>query len=188
MVYVHLADGFEEIEALTIVDLLRRAKIETETVSIMEHLAVTGAHGVKVAADILFEDAVYSNCEMIVLPGGMPGADNLEAHEDLCEKILSFNNQGKFLAAICAAPKVFGNLGVLENKKATCYPGFEKEEWEAEILEYKVVVDGRVITSRGPATAMAFALTLIEQLKGKEAADAIAAGLLYTRHCEEFAL
>ena len=180
MVYVHLADGFEEIEALTIVDLLRRAEIETETVSITDHLAVTGSHGVKVAADILFTDAVYSACEMLVLPGGLPGSDNLGAHDGLCEKILSFHNQGKYLAAICAAPKVFGALGVLEGKKATCYPGFEKEEWGAEILEDKVVTDGGVITSRGPATAIPFALALIEQLKGKEKADEIATGLLYT--------
>ena len=180
MVYVHLADGFEEIEATTIIDLLRRAEIKTETVSIMEHLAVTGSHGVKVAADILFEDAVYSECEMLVLPGGLPGSTNLGAHEGLCEKILSFHNQGKPIAAICAAPQVFGNLGVLEGKKATCYPGVEKEEWGAEILKDDVVVDDGVITSRGPATAMAFALALIEQIKGKEKAGDIAAGLLYS--------
>ena len=182
MVYVHLADGFEEIEALTVVDLLRRAEIETETVSIMEHLAVTGSHGVKVVADILFEDAVYGNCEMLVLPGGLPGSTNLGAHEGLCEKILSFHNQGKLIAAICAAPQVFGNLGVLEGKKATCYPGVEKEEWGAEIVSDNVVVDAGVITSRGPATAMPFALTLIEQLKNRAKADDIAAGLLQIRN------
>ena len=179
MVYVHFADGFEEVEAMTIVDLLRRAGIETETVSVTGRLPVMGAHGVKVVTDILFEDAVYADCELIVLPGGMPGASNLDAHEGLREKIYSFHNQGKRLAAICAAPLVLGHAGVLEGKKATCYPGFEKELEGAELKEDAVVSDSGVITSRGPATAMAFALTIIKELKGKEAADEIAAGLLY---------
>ena len=178
MVYVHLADGFEEIEALTTVDLLRRAGIGTETVSVTGHLPVTGAHGVKVIADILFEDAVYSACEFIVLPGGMPGASNLDAHEGLREKILSFHNQGKPIAAICAAPLVLGHAGVLAGKRATCYPGFEKELDGAELSEDPVVRDGGIITSRGPATAMDFALTVIEELRGKDAADKIAADLL----------
>jgi 4-methyl-5(b-hydroxyethyl)-thiazole monophosphate biosynthesis len=179
MVYVHLADGFEEIEALTIVDLLRRADIGTETVSITGRLPVTGSHGVKVIADILFEDAVYPECEMIVLPGGLPGSTNLDAHEGLREKIYSFNNQGKWLAAICAAPQVLGHAGVLKGKKATSYPGVEKELEGAELVTDIVVSDQGVITSRGPATAIAFALKIIEELKGKETADQIAEGLLY---------
>jgi len=179
MVYVHLAEGFEEIEAMTIVDLLRRAGIETETVSITGRLPVTGAHGVKVVADILYEDAVYGDCELIVLPGGMPGSTNLDAHEGLREKILAFYNQGKKLAAICAAPLVLGHAGVLAGKKATCYPGVEKELTGAILSEDIVVSDGGVITSRGPATAIVFALAIIEDMKGKEAADGIAAGLLY---------
>jgi len=179
MVYVHFADGFEEIEALTIVDLLRRAEIETETVSIMGRLPVTGAHGVKVVCDILFEDAVYNECDFIVLPGGLPGATNLDEHAGLREKILSFHNQGKGLAAICAAPLVLGHAGVLKGKKATCYPSFEKELHGAECLEDAVVSDQGVITSRGPATAMAFGLAIIEAIKGKEAAGEIAGGLLY---------
>ena len=180
MVYVHLAEGFEEIEALTIVDLLRRAGIDAETVSVTGQLVVAGAHGVKAVADILFEDAVYGDCEMIVLPGGMPGSTNLDAHEGLREKIYSFNNQGKWLAAICAAPMVFGHAGILKGRKATCYPGMEANLEGAECVEDSVVVDKKVITSRGPATAMPFALRLIEELKGKEAADEIARGLLYT--------
>ena len=179
MVYVHLADGFEEIEALTTVDLLRRAGIETETVSITGHLPVTGAHGVKVIADILFEDAVYSTCDFIVLPGGIPGATNLDAHEGLREKVLSFFNQGKGLAAICAAPIVLGHAGVLEGKKATCYPGFEGELMGAELMTDTVVSDQGVITSRSAGTAMPFALAIIEALKGKEAADEIAGSILY---------
>jgi len=179
MVYVHLADGFEEIEALTVVDLLRRADIGTETVSVTGRLPVTGSHGIKVVADILFEDAVYGECDFVVLPGGMPGAANLDAHEGLREKILSFHNQGKGLAAICAAPLVLGRAGVLEGKKATCYPGFEKELKGAEAVTDAVVSDQGVITSRGPATAIPFALAIIEAVKDKETADSIAGGLLY---------
>ena len=181
MVYVHLAEGFEEIEAMTIVDLLRRADIDTETVSVTGYLPVKGSHGVKIVADILFEDAVYSSCELIVLPGGMPGAKNLDAHEGLREKIYSFNNQGKKLAAICAAPLVFGRAGVLKGKKAACYPGFEDELAGAELSTDDVVSDAGVITSRSPGTAMAFALAIIEDLKGKETADKIAEALLFTR-------
>ena len=180
MVYVHLADGFEEVEALTVVDLLRRADIETQTVSIMGKLAVKGSHDIKVVADIIFEDAVYSECEMIVLPGGMPGSANLDAHDGLREKIHSFNNQEKWLAAICAAPLVLGHAGVLKGKKATCYPGFEKELDGAEALTDSVVVDKNIITSRGAGTAMLFALKLIKELKGKELASKIAEKLLYS--------
>ena len=179
MVYVHLAEGFEEVEAMTIVDLLRRAEIETETVSITGALPVKGAHGIKLVADILFEDAVYGVCDMIVLPGGLPGATNLDAHEGLREKIYSFNNQGKKLAAICAAPLVLGHAGLLDGKKATCYPGFEKELTGAELCIDAVVIDESIITSRGPGTAMAFTLAIIEELKSKEAADEVAAGLLF---------
>jgi 4-methyl-5(b-hydroxyethyl)-thiazole monophosphate biosynthesis len=179
MVYVHLADGFEEIEALTVVDLLRRAGIETWTVSMTERLPVKGSHEIKVIADVLFEDAVYSNCDMIVLPGGNPGFKNLDAHEGLLEKIYSFNNQGKWLAAICAAPSVLGHAGVLEGKKATCYPGLEKELTGADFVTDPVVSDQKVITSRGASTAIAFALKIIEELKGKEKSEEIAKGILY---------
>ena len=179
MVYVHLAEGFEEVEALTIVDLLRRAEIETEMVSVTGQLPVTGSHGIKIVADILFEDAVYSGCEMIVLPGGMPGSTNLDAHEGLREKIYSFNNQGKWLAAICAAPMVFGHMGILKDRKATCYPGMEENLTGAELVTDIVVLDQKIITSRGPATAMPFALKIIEVLKDKKTADEIESGLLY---------
>lgn len=184
MVYVHLADGFEEIEALTAVDLLRRAGIETETVSVAGRLPVTGAHGIEVIADILFEDAVYERCEVIVLPGGMPGAANLDAHEGLREKLLSFFNQGKWLAAICAAPMVLGHAGLLAGKEAACYPGFEKELEGARVSREDVCVSGKVITSRGPGTAMVFALAIIEALKGSEIKKQIAEDLLLSFHSE----
>jgi 4-methyl-5(b-hydroxyethyl)-thiazole monophosphate biosynthesis len=182
MIYVHLADGFEEIEALTPVDLLRRAGIDAETVSIMGRLNVTGTHGVEVIADILFEDADYGGCEMIVLPGGSVGAENLSAHEGLVEKLFSFANRGKFIAAICASPAVvLGRHGILNGRKATCYPGLESEMEGAIPSEGSVVRDGKLITSRGPATAMDFALAIIDELKGSAVRDEIAADLLYSR-------
>ena len=179
MVFVHLADGFEEIEAFTVVDILLRARIETETVSVMGTLPVTGAHDIRVIADLLFEDAVYDGCELIVLPGGMPGATNLDGHERLREKIQSFENQGKKIAAICAAPLVLGHAGVLEGKEATCYPGFEEELFGAVISDEDVCVSENIITSRGPGTAMEFALELVRQMKGDKARDLVANGLLF---------
>jgi 4-methyl-5(b-hydroxyethyl)-thiazole monophosphate biosynthesis len=180
MVYVHLADGFEEIETLTPVDLLRRAGIDAETVSIMGRLNVTGAHNVEVIADILFEDADYNGCEMIVLPGGSVGAENLSAHEGLTEKLFSFANREKFIAAICASPAVvLGHHGILKGRKATCYPGLEGEMEGAIPTEGSVVRDGKIITSRGPATAMDFALAIIGALRGEAAVNEVAADLLY---------
>ncbi|GHU66851.1 thiazole biosynthesis protein ThiJ [Clostridia bacterium] len=179
MIYIHLADGFEEIEALTVCDILRRAGLKTETVSIMGRLPVTGAHGIEVVADIVFEDAVYNSCELIVLPGGMPGAENLDNHARLREKIQSFAVQGKKLAAICAAPLVLGHAGVLEGKEATCYPGFEVELTGAVLTETAVCVSDNITTSRGPATAAAFAFELVRQLKGDAVSDSIARDMLF---------
>lgn len=179
MVYVHLATGFEEIEALTVIDLLRRAGIEVESVSITGNKLVTGTHDIPVEADILYEEADYTTCEMIVLPGGLPGADYLGEHEGLVKHIRCFAESGKYLAAICAAPQVFGAQGVLEGKKATIYPGMEDCLKGGQPQKDIVVQDGKVITSRGPATAMPFALKLIEVLKGKSTAESVADGLLW---------
>ena len=181
MVYDHLADGFEEVEALTIVDVLRRAGVDVETVSMMEDSIVTGAHGINVEADIIYEETDYTACEMIVLPGGGLGAENLEAHQGLAKHIKCFADNGKLLAAICAAPMVFGTHGVIKGKKATIYPSMEDKLTGAEATGENVTVDGNVITGKGPATAMEFALTLAEILKGKETADEVAEGLLYSR-------
>ena len=123
-IFVFLADGFEEIEALTPVDVLRRAGLSVQTVSVMDEQVVTGAHGVPVVADKMFADINPEDAEMILLPGGLPGATNLDAHEGLSQMILDFAKEEKPLAAICAAPLVFGNRGLLNGKKATCYPGF----------------------------------------------------------------
>ncbi len=191
MVYIHLAEGFEEIEAITVTDVLRRAGIDVRTVAIHagnESLAdsahpklIKGAHDIKVKADLLFEDADYKKCDMIVLPGGMPGAENLAAHEGLVSKIREFARDGKPLAAICAAPMIFGNLGILEGRRATIYPGMERHLRGAEAVQDRVVVDRNFITSRGPATAMDFALAIVEFLKCGRAADRLASDMLCAR-------
>lgn len=182
MVYVHLAYGFEEVEALTVVDILRRAGIVTQTVSMTGEKIVMGTHDIPVQADITFEEADYASCEMIVLPGGLPGSTNLQAHEGLCEQIKAFAaDETKKVAAICAAPMAFGSCGILEGKKATIYPGMEDHLTGAQPTGEVVTVDNDIITGMGPAWAMEFALTLVEELKGKPAADEVASGLLYTR-------
>lgn len=182
MVYIHLAEGFEEVEALTAVDILRRAGIDAKTLSITGKKMVTGTHGIPVEADLLYEEADYPACEMIVLPGGLPGATNLEAHEGLAKHIVCFSkDEHKKLAAICAAPMVFGTCGILHGKKATIYPGMEEELKDGQATGETVTVDGNIITGMGPALAMEFALTLVAELKGKAAADEVAGGLLYDR-------
>lgn len=178
MILVHLAQGFEEVEALTAVDLMRRADMDAYLVSMGENLLVEGAHGITIKADYMFEDVDYSKCEMIVLPGGLPGAYNLRDHQGLREQILKFAEDGKGLAAICAAPLVFGDLGILDGRKATIYPGMEEHLKGAEPIGFPVVRDMNIITSQGPATAMKFALALVSYFKGKDKADELEEDLL----------
>lgn len=178
-VYVFLADGFEEIEGLTVVDLLRRVEIETETVSITGRTEVTGSHGITVKADLLFEEADFSDAAMYVLPGGMPGTRHLAAHEGLKQRLLSASAEGKKVAAICAAPSVLGALGLLKGKKAVCYPGFEEQLAGALITENPVEVSDDVTTSRGMGTAVPFALAIAAQFKGQERADELAKSIIW---------
>lgn len=175
---VHLANGFEEIEAISIIDVLRRADLEVIVISVTGKLEVTGAHQLKVIADKLFEDVNYDDVSMIVLPGGMPGAANLDAHEGLKTQIVKFNNEDKPLAAICAAPLVYGNLGILKGKQAVCYPGFEKYMKGAEIIDHPVAESGNVITGRGPGAAIQFSLKLVEKLVSDQKAELIASQML----------
>lgn len=180
-VYIFIAEGFEEIEALTVVDLLRRAKIGITMVSVTENRQVTGSHGIAVITDILFEDSDFEDADMLVLPGGMPGTTNLEKHEGLDRLLTDFHRRGKNLAAICAAPRVLGSKGLLSGKTATCYPGHEDSLLGARYLEADVVTDGNIVTSKGMGTAIDFSLSLIERLKNKEEAAGIAAAIQY-RH------
>ena len=171
MVLLHLAQGFEEIEAVTILDILRRGGVQVMAVSMTGDKTVRGAHDISVEADISFKEADYARCDMIVLPGGMPGTKNLLKDENLMSKIKEFNKQGKYLAAICAAPMVFGAAGILNGKKATIYPGMEEYLKNAKLTTEKVVVDGKIITSRGPGTAIEFALAIVEILEGAQVSE-----------------
>lgn len=177
-VYVFLAEGFEEIEAVTIIDVLRRAAIETCTVSITGKLKVLGAHAIAIEADVLFEDANFKDGKMLVLPGGMPGTRNLEAFIPLNKLIQEYYKTGKFVAAICAAPLILGKMLLLRNEEATCYPGFEENLEGAVLSKQRVVRSGKMITSKGPGTAIEFALKLVESLKDEEAAAKLAKALI----------
>lgn len=171
-VCVFLADGFEEVEAIMVVDMLRRAKIEVVTVSITGDLMVAGRSHIEIKADRLFEEIVdFDDVDMLVLPGGMPGTTYLEEYKPLTELLLEFDKRGKKLAAICAAPTILGKLGLLKGKEATCYPGMEDQLLGADWQDKKAVVDGNIITSRGLGTSITFSLKLIEQLCGEEAAE-----------------
>lgn len=178
MVYVHLAQGFEEVEALTCVDLLRRVDIEAYMVSMTGEEIVKSVRGIGILTDLLFEEADYDKCDMIILPGGMPGAKNLEEHSELVEQIVRFAETGKWIAAICAAPMVLGHNRILEGKNATIFPGMENHLIGANCSQDRVVIDGNVITSKGPGTAMEFALAIVGVLKGKETADKLRKNLV----------
>lgn len=173
------ADGFEECEGLIVVDLLRRANIEIQTVSLNSDCTVTSSHQVKISCDCIFDEVCFDELDMIILPGGMPGTTHLKEHAALNEAIMAFDQAGKGLAAICAAPSVFGSLGLLKGKTMTCFPGFEKECPLANYTGKKVEVDGHIITARGLGAALEFAAKIIETLKDKATADAILAQIQY---------
>ena len=180
-VYAFFADGFEEIEALTAVDTLRRAGLNVEIVSVTPDEIVVGAHDVSLLCDVNFENCDFFDAELLLLPGGMPGAATLDKHEGLRKLILSFAEKGKPIAAICAAPMVLGKLGLLKGKKATCYPGFEQYLEGAEWVGEHVVRDGNIITGMGPGAAMEFALAIVELLAGKEKVDELAEAMCVKR-------
>lgn len=172
-VYIFLAEGFEEVEALMTVDMLLRAGIDMQMVSITGKTTVAGSHHIKIEADKLYEEINPGEADMLVLPGGMPGTRNLEAHEGLCTQLKEFYQSGKPVAAICAAPLVLGANGILEGRKATCYPGFEEELTGAVVTDMPVVSDGNVITAKGLGTAVEFSLAIIEKLISREKAEEI---------------
>ena len=177
MIYLFLADGFEEIEALGCVDILRRAGLEVKTAGVTGK-TVTGAHGIKTEADILVSECGY-DADMVILPGGSVGTDNLAASEDVARIVTDAAERNAYVAAICAAPAVLGGLGLLEGRRAVCYPGLEGRLTGALRSSERVCVDGRIITSRGPGTTSEFALTLVEILKGRQSADALRKGMLW---------
>jgi len=174
-----LAEGFEEIEAITIIDVLRRAGVQL-IIAGVEGKIISGAHGLKVEAELILSD--YTNIpDVVILPGGLPGADNLKASSEVNNMIKKVYEDKKIVAAICASPAVvLSPLGVLDGKKATCYPGFEDNFSDSiERSEEAVVIDENIITSRGPGTAFEFALTLVKQLVDIKTAVSLRQGMLY---------
>ena len=170
---IFFANGLEECEGLVTVDLLRRSGIHVDIVSMEETLMVQGSHNIKIQCDCLFNDVDFSQLDMIILPGGMPGTLHLKQNKELCSKIIEFDKQKKYLAAICAAPSVLGSLGLLNNVRMTCYPGFEDECTGAVYTGEKTEIDRHIITSRGLGAAIEFSAAIIEVLKDKNEADRI---------------
>jgi len=177
-VFIFLAEGFEETEAIATMDVMLRGGLDVTSVSVTGKSLVTGAHGIAVNSDTLFEKADVSSADMLVLPGGMPGASNLNAHAGLKSALKQFAVNGKKVAAICAAPLVLGGLDLLQGKKATAYPGFESTLKGATYVNSPTVKDGNIITGRGPGFAFQFGLAIVEELLGKAKADEVADGLL----------
>ena len=181
-VYLFMADGFEEVEGLTVVDILRRAGVETVTVSVTGRQQVTGSHNITITADGLFEEYDFADAACLVLPGGMPGTMHLKEHEGLVGLLKKTAEGGGRIGAICAAPSVLGDLGLLKGKKAVCYPGFEERLTGAEVLQETVVTDGNITTSRGLGTAIPFALRLTELLAGKEKAEETGNSIVFLKN------
>lgn len=178
-VYAFLADGMEEVEALMVIDLLRRTKkLNVVTVSIKDEMLVESSHNIKLYADKNIDEINFDEGDCIFLPGGMPGTTNLGACEKLTEQIVKYNEEGKVLAAICAAPSILGQLGVLKGKNATCYPGFEDKLIGAN-CGGGVVTDGNVVTGKGLGVALEMGLELIRVLVDKETSEEIAAQIQY---------
>ena len=185
-VYVFLANGFEDVEALIPVDVLRRGGVEVVTVSVVNgSQVVETAHRVRVEADTMFADCDFSDADLLLLPGGMPGASNLNDHEGVRQALLKQHAAGRKVAAICAAPLVLGGLGILRGRRATCFPGFEQTLEGATYTADLFTVDGNVTTGEGPAAAFPFAYSLLSQLTDEATAQQIAVGMRYAHLMEK---
>ncbi len=176
-IIVFLADGFEEMEAIVPIDVWRRAGFNVITISISNDKVVTGSHNIPVFADSLFDESLCSDAKLIFLPGGMPGSSNLDKHPGVRKVIRDSYSQGKYLSAICAAPIVLGHNNLLKGKKATCFPGYEKELTEAIVTGNSVEIDGKIITGKGAGVALNFALEIVALFKGKSFSEELAAKL-----------
>lgn len=172
-VLVLFAEGFEEVEGVTQVDFLRRAGVEVSTVSITDSKGVKGNFGITIQTEVTLGEINDEQYDMVVLPGGVKGMENLKANAKVTALLEKFYKEDKWVAAICASPTILGTIGLLEGKKAVCYPGFENGLIGATVVSDDVVVDGKIITSKGPGTSFQFALKLIEALCGKEVSDDI---------------
>ena len=178
-VYEFLANGTEEIEALITVDILRRGGVDIKMVSTSGSECIESSHGVVIKCDQKIEDSDFSDADMLLLPGGLPGSTNLLAHEGVRKTISEHYAAGKKVGAICAAPMVLGDLGILKGKKATCYPGCEKDMIGAEYTHELYTIDGNVITGEGPAATFPYAYAILEMLTNKETADKLKEGMRY---------
>lgn len=176
---IFLADGFETVEALAVVDMLRRAGEEIIMVSVTGERKVTSSHKVAVEADAVFEEVDYGTVDVLVLPGGMPGTLNLASCEKLISLVKKHNDQGKTIAAICAAPSILGEIGLLEGKRACCFPGYEEKLSGAEVSYHETETDGNIITSRGMGTAVAFAAAILTKAAGEDTAKEILNKIIY---------
>ena len=181
MIYVFLAEGFEEIEALTPVDLIKRAGFEVTTVAVGADKKVVGAHGISVVADITENEFSDEAPTAVILPGGMPGTTNLEESETVAMAIVNAASRGALICAICAAPSILGIMGLLKHRQATCFPGFEKYLDGAKVLDKRVVRDENIITAQGMGCASEFALAIIEALDSKAKADEVAKSAFITK-------
>ena len=179
---VFFGTGYEEIEALTVVDLLRRVNIDVQCISIDNQKQVMGSHNINVDMDAGINDIDFDSLDMIVCPGGMPGTKNLEACDALTQQVKRFYENGKLIGAICAAPSIFGHMGLLKGRKACIFPGMEAELTGAEVVYDDVVQSEHVITSRGMGTAIAFGLKIIENLLDMETAEALGKKIVYQSH------
>jgi len=172
--YIFLTTGFEEIEAICVIDILRRAGIEVKAIACPAFKKVIGAHDIEISTDAILDRTDFSDGDMLILPGGQPGTDNLNLQKKLKKLIQTYHDQNKYIAAICAAPLIFGEMGLLKGKRATCYPGYEGLLLGAEFAgNERVVVDGNIITSKGVGTAIEFSLKLVELLVGEKTAETL---------------
>lgn len=178
MVYIFLADGFEETEAIAPADILRRGGADVKTVSVTENIQVKGSHGIYINADITGAEVDLKNAEAVVLPGGMPGTLNLEKSKYVTEAIDYCIDNDLYVCAICAAPSILGHKGILNGKSAVCYPGFENELLGANVKNTLICADGKIITGRGPGAAIDFGLEILKHLKGVETAKKVEGGLI----------
>lgn len=179
ILFAFFAEGFEEVEALAVVDLVRRAGMEAVTVSVSDKKEVKSSHGITVTTDKLIDEIDFSKGDMIFLPGGIPGTPNLEKCEKLTRNIREYDRQGKRLAAVCAAPSIYGKMGLLEGKKATCFPGFEKELKGAVLVDDRVVTDGNITTGRGMGTTIDLGLEIVRLFQGEKAAEELGKKVQY---------
>lgn len=178
-VYQFIANGSEEIEALTVVDVLRRGGIDIKTVSITGSEYAEMSHGVTIKCDETIESADLSDADMLLLPGGLPGATNLLAHEGVRKAFLKQFNDGKKIGAICAAPMVLGDLGILNGKRATCYPGFEQHLTGAEYTHELVTIDGNIITGEGPAATLPYSYAILGMFAPAEVVEGLKEGMMF---------